>query len=50
MLHYYINANFYDYLKSKRERLESEKWWIFDQCQSFIREHAKTVLFSGNGK
>lgn len=45
MLHKYINCDLWTYLKLKRERLDNEKYWIFDQCQDIIREHAENVLY-----
>jgi hypothetical protein len=48
MLHQQINCSLWEYLRTKREKLDIEKYWMFDQCASFIREHAETVLFNSN--
>ena len=45
MMHKYINCTLWAYLKTKREKLDSEKWWIFDQCEDIIKEHAQNVLY-----
>lgn len=37
MLHKYINCDLFDYLRGKRERLDNEKYWLFDQCEAIIK-------------
>lgn len=45
MFHKYINCDLFDFLRAKRDRLNTEKYWIFDQCEAMIREHAENILF-----
>lgn len=45
MLHKYINCRFWAYLKAKRESLDTDKWWMFDQCDAIIKEHTESILY-----
>lgn len=46
MIHKYINCRFWAYLKAKRERLDTDKWWMFDQCDAIIKEHTESILYN----
>lgn len=48
MLHKYINCQLWEYLKNKREKLDNEKYWIFDQCTPIIKEHTENILYKAS--